>query len=37
MAFNNGLERRKFEEEWKKLRMEYAAAGMDEAAISANR
>lgn len=33
MAFNNGLERRKFEEEWKKLRMEYAAAGMDEAAI----
>lgn len=33
MAFNNGLERRKFEEEWKKLRVEYAAAGMDEAAI----
>ena len=33
MGFNNGLERRKFEAEWKKLRVEYAAAGMEEAAI----
>lgn len=33
MGFNNGLERRKFEAMWKKLRVEYAAAGMDEAAI----
>ncbi|CAK7087458.1 MAG: hypothetical protein ENTB_04226 [Enterocloster aldenensis] len=33
MGFNNGRERRKFETEWKKLRVEYAAAGMDEAAI----
>lgn len=33
MGFNNGLERKKFEAAWKKLRAEYAAAGMDEAAI----
>lgn len=33
MGFNNGLERRKFEEEWKKLRVEYAVAGMDAASI----
>ena len=33
MGFNNGLERKKFEAMWKKLRVEYAAAGMDEAAI----
>lgn len=33
MGFNNGYERRKFEEEWKKLRVKYTAAGMDEAAI----
>ena len=33
MSFNNGRERRKFEATWKKLRMEYAAAGMDAAAI----
>lgn len=33
MSFNNGRERRKFEAAWKKLRMEYAAAGMDAAAI----
>ncbi len=33
MGFNNGLERKKFEAMWKKLRAEYAAAGMDEAAI----
>lgn len=35
MGFNNGLERRKFEAEWQKLREEYAAAGMDEEAIEA--
>ena len=28
MSFNNGLERKKFEAAWKKLRVEYAAAGM---------
>lgn len=33
MGFNNGLERKRFEAMWKKLRAEYAAAGMDEAAI----
>lgn len=33
MGFNNGLERKKFEAMWKKLRAEYAAAGMDETAI----
>lgn len=33
MKFNNGRERRKFEAAWKKLRMEYAAAGMDTEAI----
>ena len=33
MGFNNGSERRKFDRMWKKLRVEYAAAGMDEAAI----
>ena len=33
MSFNNGRERRKFEAVWKKLRMEYAVAGMDAAAI----
>ena len=33
MSFNNGRERRKFEAAWKKLRMEYAAAGMDAEAI----
>jgi RNA polymerase sigma factor (sigma-70 family) len=35
MSFNNGLERKKFEAAWKKLRVEYAAAGMDEAAVEA--
>ena len=35
MKFNKGYEWKKFEEEWKRLRGEYAAAGMDEAAIEA--
>lgn len=33
MSFNNGLERKKFEASWEKMRVEYAAAGMDAAAI----
>lgn len=33
MSFNYGLEKRKFEREWDKLRKEYSEAGMDEAAI----
>jgi len=33
MEFNNGLERKRLEERWEKLRKEYAAAGMDEAGI----
>lgn len=35
MGFNYGLEKKKFDQEWKKLRREYRAAGMDEAAIKA--
>lgn len=35
MGFNNGLERKKFEAQWSRLRVEYAASGMDESAISA--
>ena len=35
MKFNKGYEWKKFEEEWKRLRREYAAAGMDESAIEA--
>lgn len=35
MGFNYGLEKKKFDQEWKKLRREYRAAGMDEAAIEA--
>ena len=35
MKFNKGYEWKKFEEEWKRLRGEYAAAGMDETAIDA--
>ncbi len=35
MKFNKGYEWKKFEEEWKRLRKEYAAAGMDEASIDA--
>ena len=33
MSFNNGLELKKFEAHWEKLRVEYAAAGMAEDAI----
>ncbi|MCI9279070.1 MAG: sigma-70 family RNA polymerase sigma factor [Lachnospiraceae bacterium] len=35
MGFNYGLEKKKFDGEWERLRREYAAAGMDEAAIEA--
>ena len=35
MRFNYGYERKKFEEEWKRLREEYAAAGMSGDAIDA--
>lgn len=30
MGFNNGSERKKFEAQWSRLRVEYAACGMDE-------
>lgn len=33
MGFNNGLERKKFEASWARMRMEYAAAGMSAATI----
>jgi DNA-directed RNA polymerase specialized sigma24 family protein len=33
MGFNYGLERKKFEREWTKLRKEYAEAGMSDEAI----
>ena len=33
MSFNKGYELKKFEAHWKKLRIEYAAAGMMEDAI----
>ena len=33
MSFNKGLELKKFEAHWEKLRVEYAAAGMTEDAI----
>jgi DNA-directed RNA polymerase specialized sigma subunit len=35
MRFNNGLERKRFENNWEKLRIEYRQAGMDEEAIEA--
>ena len=35
MGFNYGLEKKRFDKEWEKLRKEYRAAGMDEAAIEA--
>ena len=35
MSFNYGREKRKFDQEWERLSAEYAAAGMDEAAIMA--
>ncbi len=35
MGFNYGLEKKKFEAEWKKIRKEYEEAGMSEVAINA--
>lgn len=35
MGFNYGLEKKKFDLRWEKLRREYREAGMDEAAIEA--
>ena len=35
MGFNYGLEKKKFDREWDRLRKEYHAAGMDEASIEA--
>ena len=35
MGFNHGLERKKFEARWSRLRVEYAASGMEESAITA--
>ena len=35
MGFNNGLERVRLENQWKKLRVQYRAAGMSEEAIQA--
>ena len=35
MGFNNGLERVRLENQWKKLRIQYRAAGMSEEAIQA--
>lgn len=35
MGFNNGLERVRLENQWKKLRVQYQAAGMSEEAIQA--
>lgn len=35
MGFNYGLEKKKFDQEWEKLRREYREAGMDEASIEA--
>ena len=37
MGFNNGKERRKFEDEWKKLRRQYHDAGFSEQGIDAMR
>ena len=34
MEFNYGLERKRFEREWNKLRQQYRKAGMDENAIN---
>ena len=34
MGFNNGLERKKFEARWSRLRVEYAANGMEESMIT---
>ena len=35
MRFNNGLERKRFENNWEKLHIEYRQDGMDEEAIEA--
>lgn len=35
MGFNNGLEKKKFEAQWNRLRVEYTASGMDESTITA--
>ena len=35
MGFNYGLEKKKFDREWDRLRREYRAAGMNEASIEA--
>lgn len=35
ISINNGLERKKFEAQWSRLRVEYAARGMDETTITA--
>lgn len=35
MGFNNGLERIRLENQWKKLRVQYRAAGMSDEAIQA--
>ncbi len=35
MGFNNGSERKKFEAQWSRLRVEYAACGMDESMMIA--
>ncbi len=37
MGFNNGKERRKFEDEWRKLRQQYRDAGFSEQGINAMR
>jgi DNA-directed RNA polymerase specialized sigma24 family protein len=37
MSFNNGRERRKFEDEWRKLRVAYQQAGLSEESIEAMR
>ena len=34
MGFNHGLERRRFEARWSRLRVEYAANGMEESTIA---
>lgn len=34
MGFNYGLERRRFEARWSRLRVEYAANGMEESRIT---
>ena len=33
MSYNNALEKKRFQKEWQKIRVEYEAAGMDEDCI----